>query len=94
MKCPEFTLKEVDLHKWRIFFQDSLMGETSFPVPSEKIGRCIVQAINSHKKLVEASDHAYSFMICVTNLDNEENLEWQEDITKELKQALEESEKE
>lgn len=53
MECPKFTLKEVDLHKWRIFFQDSLIGETSFPVPSEKIGKCIVQAINCHEKLVE-----------------------------------------
>ena len=53
MKCPEFTLKEVDLHKWRIFFRDSLIGETSFPVPSEKIGICIIEAINSHEKFKE-----------------------------------------
>ena len=53
----------------------------------------IVQVINSHKKLTEACSHSYNFMICVSNLDNEENLKWQEDITEELKQALEESEK-
>jgi len=54
----------------------------------------IVQTINCHEKLLEACDHAYSFMICVTNLDNEENLKWQENVTEELKQALEKAEQE
>ncbi len=53
----------------------------------------IVQAINGYEKFKEACDHAYSFMISVSNLDNNENLKWQEDVTEELKQALKPAEK-
>ena len=89
MKCPKFTLKEVDLHKWRIFFRDSLIGETSFPVPSEKIGKCIVQAINSHEKLVELLKYPYSLPMNEAG-DYDENCKWKDEV----KQALKEAEKE
>ena len=51
--------------------------------------KAISSLMYDHKKLVEACNSAYSFMISVSNLDNNENLEWQENVTKELKQALE-----
>ena len=50
----------------------------------------IIKVVNSHEKLMEACDHAYSFMICVNNLDNNETLKWQENVTEELKQSLKE----
>ena len=49
-------------------------------------------AYEDYEKLVEVCNHAYSFMICVDNLDNNKSLEWKEEVTKELKQALKEAE--
>ena len=97
MKCPfKLPIKKVVTHvteagvKYQVQIVEGKRALAAYLTKDE--ADYIAQAINDHEgreKLAEACDHAYSFMICVTNLDNEENLKWQENVTEELKQALE-----
>ena len=94
MKCPfELPVTKIYSQILCCFGISDKVRNVIVDSVSEDEADYIVHAINSHKKLEKACDHAYGFMICVTNLDNEENLEWQENVTEELKQALKEAEK-
>lgn len=95
MRCPfKLPVKKIVKRPYANPYIEDNEGKELCMCQDEVEADYIVQAINSHEKIVEACDHAYSFMICVTNLDNEENLKWQENVTEELKQALKEAEKE
>ncbi len=89
MKCP-FELPAEKYEPMKIIRDKK--GDFICGYEDDEDADYILQTINSHEKLVRASDHAYGFMICVSNLDNEENLEWQEKVAEELKQALKEAE--
>lgn len=43
---------------------------------------------NSHKALVEACEHTYSFLISVHDLDDKEALNWRDAVKEEIEAAL------
>jgi len=90
MKCPNLSLSEYD-GKFYLCYRDTLIGITSFRVPSEELGKYILEAVNSHWDLTEYKEYVHARIE-----DGREIMTYPEWLNrvKELQQALEEAEKE